>query len=91
MHDERRDRSSPPAPAATLEVAVFAGLAEAVGARSLAVPWTGGCVGDLRAAFTARAPAALALVARSVVVVDGRHAADDEPADALLACPPGRN
>lgn len=75
MHDDPRDRSPR---AATLDIAVFAGLAEAAGARTVSVPWTGGRVGDLRAAFAARAPAAAALLARSAVVVDGRHAADDD-------------
>jgi molybdopterin converting factor small subunit len=73
MHDDPRSQPPP-----TLEVAVFAGLAEAVGARRVTLPWPGGRVGDLRTAVAARAPAAAALVSRSAVVVDGRHAADDE-------------
>ena len=87
MHDDPRTE---PAPPPTLEVAVFAGLAEAVGARRVAVPWPGGRVGDLRAAVAARAPAAAALVSRSAVVVDGRHAADDDvvAADADVALLP---
>lgn len=80
MHDESAGR---PGPTATLRVDVFAGLAEAVGARSLALPWSGGRVRDLRAAFAARAPAGADLAARSAVVVNGRHAADDD------AVPPG--
>ena len=88
MHDDPRDRSSP---AATLDVAVFAGLAESVGARTVALPWTGGRVADLRASFAARAPGAAALVARSAVVVNGRHATDDEtvpPAADVAILPP---
>lgn len=87
MHDEPRSRACPPP---TLEVTVFAGLAEAVGSRCVAMAWAGGSVGDLRAAVAARAPAAAALLARSAVVVDGRHAADDDaiPAGADVAILP---
>ena len=87
MHDDCRDARPR---AAMLEVAVFAGLAEAVGARTVSVPWTGGSVADLRASFAARAPGGAALVARSAVVVDGRHAAEHDaiPAGADVAILP---
>lgn len=75
MDDERRSSAA----GATLRVAVFAGLAEAVGSRTLEVPWSGGTVAQLRAAAACRAPAATALLARSAVVVEGRHAADGDP------------
>lgn len=80
MHDE----PSPPTAAAppSLRIAVFAGLAEAAGARVVEVPWPGGTVADLRAAFAARAPASAPLLARSVVVVAGRHAADHDAVSA---------
>jgi molybdopterin converting factor small subunit len=75
MDEEPRN---PPA-GTTLRVAVFAGLAEAVGARTLDLPWSGGTAAELRAAAAARTPAATALLARSAVVVEGRHAADGDP------------
>ena len=71
MHDETRLPTAAP-----LKVAVFAGLAAAVGRRVVDVPWRGGSVADLRAAVATQAPAAADLLARSAVVVDGRHAAD---------------
>ncbi|MFM7107946.1 MAG: MoaD/ThiS family protein [Planctomycetaceae bacterium] len=88
MHDEPPRGSSDPIP--PLRVAVFAGLAEAAGARTVEVPWAGGTVADLRAAFAARAPAAAALLARSAVVVAGRHAGDRDavPAGADVAILP---
>jgi molybdopterin converting factor small subunit len=74
MHDEPpRPTTADPPP---LRVAVFAGLAEAAGARIVEVPWAGGTVADLRAAFAARAPASVPLLARSAVVVAGRHAGE---------------
>lgn len=75
MPDESRRPACPP----TLRVTVFAGLAEAVGGRCMTLPWPGGRVVDLRAAVVDRAPAAAALVSRSAVVIDGRHAADHDP------------
>ena len=75
MPEERRS----PANTATLRVAVFAGLAEAVGSRTLEVQWSGGTVAELRDAAASSAPTAASLLARSAVVVDGRHAADSDP------------
>lgn len=72
MHDES---SSPPAP---LRVSVFAGLAESLGRRVVDLPWAGGTAADLRAALAAVAPVAAPLLARSAVVIDGRHAADGD-------------
>lgn len=88
MHVEPTRPSTAAAP--PLRVAVFAGLAEAAGARVVEVPWAGGTVADLRAAFTARAPAAAALLSRSAVVVEGRHAGDRDavPAGADVAILP---
>ncbi|MFM9059001.1 MAG: MoaD/ThiS family protein [Planctomycetaceae bacterium] len=73
MHDDPRGLSAAP-----VRVALFAGLAEAAGGRFLDLPWAGGTVGDLRAAVAAHAPAAAALLARSAVVVAGRHATDSD-------------
>jgi molybdopterin converting factor small subunit len=82
------DSSSPPA--GGLRVAVFAGLAEAAGSRFVELPWVGGTVADLRAAVAARVPAAAALLGRSAVAVDGRHAgeADAVPSSAEVAILP---
>ena len=76
--------------AGRLRVTVFAGLAEAAGGREFDLPWAAGTAADLRAAVAEMFPAAGALVARSAVVVDGRHAADTEPvpADADVALLP---
>lgn len=76
MHNNQSRPSAADRP--PLRVAVFAGLAEAAGARVVEVPWAGGTVADLRAAFAARAPASAPLLARSAVVVAGRHAGDDD-------------
>ena len=75
MHDSRSPSAAAPV---AVGVVVFAGLAEAVGARIVEVPWVGGTVAQLRAAVAARCPAAEALLARSAVVVDGRHAGDGD-------------
>jgi len=72
MHDDSRS----PSPA--LRIAVFAGLAESLGRRVVDLPWAGGTAADLRSALAVLAPAAAPLLARSAVVVDGRHAADGD-------------
>ena len=72
------DSSIDPGDDVGLRVAVFAGLAEAVGGRFVELPWAGGTVADLRAVVAARVPAAAAILARSAVAVDGRHAGDAE-------------
>ena len=65
-------------PGGTVRVALFAGLAEAVGARSLDLPWSGGTVRDLRARIGLASPAAAPLLARSVVALGTRYAAEDD-------------
>jgi len=57
-------------------VHLFAGMAEAAGSRRLAIGWSGGTVGGLRAAIAAACPAIGPLLARSAIAVDGRYAAD---------------
>ncbi|MBM4012182.1 MAG: MoaD/ThiS family protein [Planctomycetota bacterium] len=69
----------PPPDATTLHVAVFAGMAELVGGRRLALDWSGGSVDDLRQLVARRHPEVAALLARSAVAVDGRYAADGDP------------
>jgi len=64
--------------AATLRIAVFAGMAELVGSRLVELPWFGGTVADARRLVADRHPATAALLARSAVAVGSRYAADDE-------------
>ena len=72
------DQSRSPAGPASVRVAMFAGLAEVAGARSLDLPWSGGTVADLRSAVAALLPASAPLLSRSAIVVAGRHAVDVE-------------
>jgi molybdopterin converting factor small subunit len=60
-----------------VRVALFAGMAEAAGCREAEIEWSGGTVGDLKAALGRRWPAIAPLLARSAVAVGGRYAADD--------------
>ena len=62
-----------------LRLALFAGLAELAGTRSLDIPWAGGSVGDLRQAIAAARPAVAGLLDRSAVAIGGRYADDDVP------------
>jgi molybdopterin converting factor small subunit len=63
----------------SLRVALFAGLVEAAGVRTLELDWPGGTVSELRRALVAARPALAPLLARSAVAVAGCHAADDAP------------
>jgi molybdopterin converting factor small subunit len=65
--------------AATLRVAVFAGMADLVGCRVVELPWAGGTVADARRLVADRHPATAALLARSAVAIGSRYVADDEP------------
>jgi molybdopterin converting factor small subunit len=62
-----------------LRLALFAGLAELAGTRSLESPWAGGSVGDLRRAIEDARPAVAGLLERSAVAIGGRYADDDVP------------
>lgn len=66
-----------PSSAGRLRLALFAGLAELAGTRSLEIPWDGGSVGDLRRAIAAARPAVGGLLDRSAVAIGGRYADDD--------------
>ena len=59
-----------------VRVALFAGMAEAVGCREVEIEWPGGSVADLKAALGRRWPAIAPLLARSAVAVGGRYAGD---------------
>jgi molybdopterin converting factor small subunit len=63
----------------SLTVALFAGLVEATGVRTLELDWPGGTVADLRRSLSAACPALTPLLARSAVAVAGCYAADDTP------------
>lgn len=65
--------------AETLLIALFAGMADRVGARTIELPWKSGTVADLRRAIMASHPDVAALVARSAVASGARYVADDEP------------
>lgn len=76
-------RDAPPAAAAQgrLRVALFAGVAEAVGARWIDIPWEGGSVRDLRTRIERHAPTAAALLGRSVIALGARYAAEEDRLD----------
>ena len=61
-----------------LRVALFAGMAEAAGRRSIELAWEGGTVGELRARLAADCPAIEPLLARSGVALGDRYALDTE-------------
>jgi len=66
----------------TVRVALFAGMAEAAGARSVDVPWNGGTVHDLRQAIAALFPVVEPLLSKSTFAIGDRYAAADEPVPA---------
>lgn len=66
----------------TVRVALFAGMAEAAGTRSIDVPWSGGTVHDLRQAIATMLPAIEPLLSRSAFAVGDRYATADEPVSA---------
>jgi molybdopterin synthase catalytic subunit len=74
-----------------LRVAVFAGLAEAAGRRTVEVAWNGGTVADLRRTLAAACPELAPLLARSAVARGDRYVADSEPivaGDDVAVIPP---
>ena len=80
-----------PPTAGQLRVALFAGMAEAAGRRTVEVAWSGGTVADLRRALAAACPELSELLARSAVARGERYAADSEPiaaGDDLALIPP---
>ena len=69
----------PAPPSSPLTVALFAGMAELAGARSVTVDWSGGTVADLRRALGVAHPKLIPLLQRSAVAVAGQYAADTLP------------
>lgn len=67
-----------PDEASTVRVALFAGMAEEAGTRSVEVPWRGGTVRDLRQAVAAMFPAVELLLSKSAFAIGDRYAASDE-------------
>lgn len=63
-----RDQTS-----AHIRIALFAGMAELAGRRTLELPWQGGSVADLVVAVQAACPAIAPLVARSAVAVGASY------------------
>jgi len=77
--------------AETLQISLFAGMAELVGARTISLPWRGGTVEDLRRTLAADHPEVAALLARSAVARGAGYVPDDErlvPGDDVAIIPP---
>ena len=72
-------RSTTPRPAAadTLRVSLFAGMAEAVGRRSVELAWEEGTASALRVRLASEFPAIAALLARSAVAIGDAYVLDD--------------
>jgi molybdopterin converting factor small subunit len=77
--------------AGRLRVAVFAGMAEAAGRRTVELAWSGGTVADLRRSLAAAFPELGPLLARSAVARGDRYVTDSEPlaaGDDVAVIPP---
>lgn len=72
-------RDEPSLAAGRLTITLFAGLAQAIGGRTLEVPWSGGTVADLRTALVAARPEVGPLLDQSVVAIGSRYVGDDAP------------
>ncbi len=89
MHASRS--TSAPAPTAdTLRVSLFAGMAAAIGRRSVELAWEGGTAATLRSRLAAECPTIAPLLARSTVAIGDRYVTDDAqvPCDADVAIIP---
>ncbi|MFM7136644.1 MAG: MoaD/ThiS family protein [Planctomycetota bacterium] len=78
-------------PTGRLRIAMFAGMAEEAGRRTLDLAWSGGTVADLRRSLATACPEIAALLARSTVARGDRYVADSEPiaaGDDLAVIPP---
>jgi molybdopterin synthase catalytic subunit len=74
-----------------LQVALFAGMAEAAGRRTVELAWNGGTVADLRRTLATACPALGPLLERSAVACGDRYVADSEPiavGDDVAVIPP---
>jgi molybdopterin synthase catalytic subunit len=73
LSSDHRERSP------TLRIAVFAGMADLVGGRTVEMPWSGGTVADARRLVAERHPPAATLLSRSAFAVGSHYVADDAP------------
>lgn len=75
----RAPRSTPPPSAApdTLRISLFAGMADAIGRRSVELAWTGGTAAMLRSRLAAEFPPIAPLLARSAVAIGTGYVTDD--------------
>ena len=89
MHSSR-SISALPHTADTLRVSLFAGMAAAIGQRSVELAWEGGTAATLRSRLAAECPAIATLLARSTVAIGDRYVTDDSqvPCDADVAIIP---
>ena len=85
-----RSTSAPPPTADTLRVSLFAGMAAAIGRRSVELSWEGGTAATLRSRLAAECPTIAPLLARSTVAIGDRYVTDDAlvPCDADVAIIP---
>jgi len=66
-----------PIPVGSLHISLFAGMAAAVGRRSLELPWEDDTAAALRSRLGAEFPAIAPLLARSAVAIGDAYVADD--------------
>lgn len=64
-------------PAGSVQISLFAGMAAAIGRRSLVVAWEGGTAAALRSRLIAEHPTVAPLLARSAVAIGDAYVADD--------------
>ncbi len=91
MNDAPHPAAAAPPTDASVEVALFAGMAAIAGTRRVSLPWQGGTVGDLRRVLAAACPDCAPLLDRSAVAVGGRYAGDGAPVaagDDVAVIPP---
>jgi molybdopterin converting factor small subunit len=63
----------------TLRVSLFAGMAAAIGSRSVELPWEGGTASTLRSRLAADFPSIAPLLERSAVAIGDGYVSDDSP------------
>ena len=76
MHEPRlSDHAATPAD--LVRISLFAGMAAAIGSRSLEVAWEGGTAAALRSLLIAEHPTLAPLLARSAVAIGDAYVTDD--------------
>ena len=76
MHSPRSTAAQPPA-TDTLRISLFAGMAAAVGRRTVELAWDDGSAASLRRRLAVEFPAIAPLLARSAVAIGDAYVADD--------------